>query len=145
MSEYSTQKSDKVEYIDDQLIVSQAKQFIKDRFEKGKHHVACVLYTSNDVYRALHLDSNGFDICAEPIAIGQAIVERAESLLKIVSVHWTGNLRDEPTVVSPCGNCAQLMAEIAPALEVLVNTGDQIKSVRAEDLLPYRYQKPCAD
>ncbi len=132
------------EFITAADLVRAAKNLILDRYEQGRHHVATALRCNQDVYFGLHLDTQGIDTCGEPSAISAAIVAGKTRFDLIVSVHWTGNSGDEPTIITPCGNCRHLLLDIIPHVEVLVPKGnmDGYKMVTPASLLPYAYQKP---
>lgn len=133
----------KLEDTDGVFLVKRACDLIRRNFASGRHHVACVLETETAFYGGLHLDSDGMDICAEPVAISQALIQGDTALRRIVSVHWDGDSRSDPTVVPPCGNCRHLLLRYAPTVDVVVaaRRGD-IKVMKASELLPMAYVKP---
>lgn len=143
MKSYEYKLSSSEQLVHDEFVIKQAFDLIKKRYVKNKHHVACVLYCGGSVYSSLHLDNDGFDICAEPIALSNALYKQETQFDKIVSVFWNGDNSCEPKIVSPCGNCRQIMAEHTPDLEVILlnKNGDIIKK-KASELLPEIYTKP---
>ena len=74
--------------------------------------------------------------CAEFIAIGTAISAGEREFDTIVAVHE----KARNGVVSPCGNCRQMLFEYCPDIRVIVNNdeGELIK-VSIRDLLPFAY------
>jgi cytidine deaminase len=72
--------------------------------------------------------------CAELVVIGAAAAQGAYELDTIVAV---GD-RDRG-VVSPCGRCRQVLFDYFPALNVIVGSGDQLRTVSITDLLPETY------
>ena len=74
--------------------------------------------------------------CAEFIAIGTAISAGEREFDTIVAVHE----KARNGVVSPCGNCRQMLFEYCPDIRVIVNNdeGELIK-VPIRDLLPFAY------
>lgn len=128
----------------DSFLVQQANRHIKEHYKQGRHHVACILMCGRDVYKSLHLDSFGHDICAEPTALVNALAAGETSFLKLVSVFWSGREGDNPVVVAPCGNCRQILSEYAPDLLVICPdpSGQGTVSMTASDLLPLTYRKP---
>ncbi|GAA2435560.1 cytidine deaminase [Streptomyces mauvecolor] len=72
--------------------------------------------------------------CAELVVIGAAAAQGAYELDTIVAV---GD-RDRG-VVPPCGRCRQVLFDYFPALNVIVGSGDQLRTVSITDLLPETY------
>jgi cytidine deaminase len=99
--------------------------------------VGCaVLCKNGKIYKGVNCDGiNGS--CAEYITIGIAISAGEREFDTIVAVHD----KQLNFVVSPCGNCRQMLFEYCPDKKVIVNdeTGKMIK-VRARDLLPFPWQ-----
>lgn len=125
-------------------LVKRAQDLIRERYEAGRHHVAAVLLCADRYYTSLHLDNPGFDICAEPTALAEALFNKEERFDMIVSVFWNGDASVDPVIVSPCGNCRQVLCTFAPDLEVIVGmSNSKVKSLRASELLPSCYSKPA--
>jgi len=120
------------------------KKHLKENFRPGVHHVACALMIDDKVFYGLHLDvSGGFDVCAEPIAISNAISSTGDIVLKsgtIVVVAWDGQSSTEPWVITPCGNCRQILNEYTIDLNILIND-DEFITLPLSKLLPYPYKK----
>ncbi|MFE1825881.1 cytidine deaminase [Streptomyces yangpuensis] len=72
--------------------------------------------------------------CAELVLIGAAAAQGIYALDAIVAV---GD-RDRG-VVPPCGRCRQVLLDYFPAIEVIVGTGDRVRSVPIGELLPESY------
>ena len=123
-------------------LANQAKSLIKDKYKAGKHHVACILLCNENVYEGLHIDTDGIDTCAEPTAIAAAVLAGETNFDKIVSAYWSGNENEEPTIVSPCGNCRQTLFDIASEIQVIVPDADGVSIRSIEELYPSAYQKP---
>jgi len=125
------------------FLVAEAKDAIKRHFKKNVHHVACVLVCSGKRYIGLHLDNDGFDICAEPVAISDALKHGETDFAKMVSVFWSGTKGEEPQIIRPCGNCRQIISEHIPNVEVVIgeDAGKYISKL-GMDLMPDPYRKP---
>ena len=122
-------------------LLEDAIAYTMARYEPNRHHVICVLATGRKLYRASHLDtSGGLDVCAEPIALSNAISEGDEDSVSLISVAWDGNDDTEPWVITPCGNCRQILSEYAPNLRVIID-GDTLETATIAELLPYPYSK----
>lgn len=72
--------------------------------------------------------------CAELVALGAARAAGARTLTSIVAVgnHGRG-------VRNPCGRDRQVLADLHPGIRVVVVTGEGVRSVAVEDLLPLAY------
>ncbi len=126
-----------------QIQIEKASDAIKKNYQKGVHHVACLLTCGDNDYYGLHVDSHGIDTCAEPTAIAAAKLAGETSFDTIVSVYWSGRPEQEPEVVPPCGNCRQTLYDIAPRISVILvdQNGEHVTKTITE-LFPFAYQKP---
>lgn len=98
--------------------------------------VACALISkSGAMYVGVCASVGSNTFCAETNAIGSMISEAEFEIEKIVAV-WK-NEEDETFVISPCGNCRQLMCEIHPNNLKTMVLLDRNKEVRLKDLLPH--------
>ncbi|MFH1158824.1 MAG: cytidine deaminase [Pseudomonadota bacterium] len=90
-------------------------------------------------------DVGCLSVCAEPIAIAEAVKQPDKKIETIVAVyHMPGR---DPCVVSPCGQCREIIADYAPECSVILRepgTTDLFK-VKASDLLPLRYAEYWQD
>lgn len=119
-------------------LIQQAAAVVKPRKTKGGlfADVGCALLSAEDkVYLGVCADSGSNVFCAEQNAIGSMIADGVYRIAKIVAV-WKD---EEGTVhvLSPCGNCRQMMLEIDEgnlAAEVIL---DRDKTVTLAELLPY--------
>lgn len=74
--------------------------------------------------------------CAEQVALGNAIAHGEREFVTIVAVRG----KDGKEVISPCGNCRQILSDYAPNCEVIISTGNTLGKVRAKQLLPFAYE-----
>lgn len=72
--------------------------------------------------------------CAEYIAMGTAITAGEREFDTIVAVR---SPEKNNTLISPCGNCRQMLMQYAPDIKVLIQTEDGIQKVCIKELLPY--------
>ena len=123
----------------DHKLIDLALAVLRENFDDGvyRHTVGCALRCKNGkVYQGV----NCYAIhgsCAEYITMGSAISAGERAFDTIVAVHD----KQEGYVVSPCGNCRQMLFEYCPDIMVLVRdeVGELIK-VRARDLLPFAWE-----
>ena len=122
---------------DRELIGTALATLAKD-FDDGVyyHTVGAAIRCKNGhVYSGVNCDGI-HGSCAEFIAIGTAISAGEREFDTIVAVHE----KARNGVVSPCGNCRQMLFEYCPDIRVIVNNdeGELIK-VSIRDLLPFAY------
>ncbi|MCL1972160.1 MAG: cytidine deaminase [Endomicrobia bacterium] len=98
---------------------------------------SAVLCASGKIYRGANIEnaSYGLTNCAERGALFNA-VSAGEKNIEAVAV-WTksGN-------VFPCGACRQVILELAPDADVVINKNNKdIVVINIKDLLPYSFSK----
>jgi cytidine deaminase len=118
-------------------LVSQASEHLKQNYKKNEHHVASALRCGKDIYLSLHLDTKGFDVCAEPIALSKALEDKQVQFDYIVAVIM--NDTGEIDIVSPCGNCRQMLLQYCPTVKVILRSEGNTGVITANELLPYPY------
>lgn len=122
---------------EDQKLIEAAREVLRRNYHPVKHSVgAAVLCSSGRIYTGINVEACGYGPCAEPIAIGAAFTNGEREILAIVAVHKRG---DTYPVLSPCGNCRQLLVDYAPEAMVIFNYDGQEVKARARDLLPGAY------
>lgn len=122
----------------DQNLIEIALKCLNDNFDDGvyNHTVGCALLCkSGKIYKGVNCDGI-HGSCAEYITMGIAISNGEREFDTIVAVHD----KAPNCVVSPCGNCRQMLFEYCPDIKVVVNdeNGNLIK-VTAKDLLPFAW------
>ena len=123
----------------DQQLIDAASSVLEQNYDAERHTVgAAVLTGSGKIYSAVNVESVGYGPCAEPIAVGSAISAGERELLRIVAV---GNEKVPHSLLSPCGNCRQLLSEYAPDCMVIIDRPTGPVKVRVGDLLPEAYRK----
>ena len=123
----------------DRELINIGLQVLADNFDDGvyNHTVGCALLCKNGkVYKGVNCDGI-HGSCAEYITIGIAISSGEREFDTIVAVHE----KHLNGVISPCGNCRQMLFEYCPEIKVIVNddNGNLIK-VKAKDLLPFAWK-----
>lgn len=96
---------------------------------------AALLAESGRVYTGCNIEnaSYGLTCCAERNAIFAA-VGAGERRFKMLAV-----AADSSEPVAPCGACRQVIAEFGIPLVVMGNLKEAIKTMTAEELLPYGF------
>ncbi|MBC7250966.1 MAG: cytidine deaminase [Anaerolineae bacterium] len=122
---------------EDQKLIEAAREVLRRNYHPVKHSVgAAVLCASGRIYTGINVEACGYGPCAEPIAIGAAFTNGEREIRAIVAVHKRG---DTYPVLSPCGNCRQLLVDYAPEAMVIFDYDGQVVKARARDLLPGAY------
>jgi cytidine deaminase len=123
----------------DKNLITLGLEVLKSNFDDGvyNHTVGCAILCKNgNIYKGVNCDGI-HGSCAEFITIGIAISAGEREFDTIVATH------DKALngVVSPCGNCRQMLYEYCPDIKVIVNdeNGSLIK-VKARDLLPFAWE-----
>jgi cytidine deaminase len=124
----------------DRELIAAGLEVLERNFDDGiyNHTVGCALLCKNGkIYTGVNCDGI-HGSCAEYVTVGMAISAGEREFDTIVAVHD----KAPNFVVSPCGNCRQMMLEYCPDINVIVNDeqGNLIK-VRARDLLPFAWQR----
>ena len=121
---------------EDKELISAAVEVIKRNYRDPRHTVgAAVLAESGKVYVGVNVDSCGYGPCAEPIAVGTAISNEERTFKRIVAVGG----RDGENLMSPCGNCRQLILDYAPDAEVILMHEGKAMKASIKDLIPDSY------
>jgi cytidine deaminase len=123
----------------DHDLIKRALLVLEKNFDDGiyNHTVGCAIRCKDGrVYEGVNCDGI-HGSCAEYITMGIAISAGERDFDTIVAVHE----KARNSVVSPCGNCRQMLFEYCPDILVIVNDeeGNLIK-VRARELLPFAWE-----
>ena len=123
----------------DKELIKIGLKVLEENFDDGvyRHTVGCALLCKNGkIYKGVNCDGI-HGSCAEYITIGTAISAGEREFDTIVSVHE----KNVNGVVSPCGNCRQMLFEYCPEIKVILNDdeGNLIK-VKIKDLLPFAWK-----
>lgn len=123
----------------DRELIRVALECLEKNFDDGvyNHTVGCALLCSDGkVYTGVNCDGI-HGSCAEYITMGIAISDGQREFDTIVAVHE----KAKNGVLSPCGNCRQMLFEYCPNIKVIVNDDDgNLVKVKAADLLPFAWQ-----
>ncbi len=122
----------------DRELIRLGLEVLESNFDDGvyNHTVGCALLCKNGkIYKGVNCDGI-HGSCAEYITVGIAISDGARDFDTIVAVHEKAH----NSVVSPCGNCRQMLFKYCPDIKVIVNDeGGNLIKVKARDLLPFAW------
>ena len=123
----------------DRELIKLALEVLSVNFDDGvyNHTVGCALRTTDGkIYKGVNCDGV-HGSCAEYITMGIAISAGERKFDTIVAVHEKAT----NCVLSPCGNCRQMLFEYCPDIKVIVNDENgQLIKVAARDLLPFAWK-----
>ena len=123
----------------DKDLIDAALEVLKANFDDGiyNHTVGCALMgRSGIIYKGVNCDGI-HGACAEYITMGIAISAGEREFETIVAVHDKALNH----VLSPCGNCRQMLYEYCPDIKVIVNDENgELTKIKARDLLPFAWQ-----
>lgn len=96
---------------------------------------SAVLTSTGKVFKGTNIENSSFSLtnCAERSALFNAI-SNGEKDIEAVAI-WT-----EKGDVFPCGACRQVILELAPQADIIINesNGDSI-ILKISDLMPYKF------
>ena len=123
----------------DKKLIKIALEVLEKNFDDGvyNHTVGCALLCKNGkIYSGVNCDGI-HGSCAEYITIGTAISAGEREFDTIVAVHD----KQPDYVISPCGNCRQMLFDYCPDIKVIVKDDDgEVVKVTVRDLLPFAWQ-----
>ena len=131
---------------EDLKLIRTAEEAIKKGYRENWHSIGAALRTRDGlIFPSIHFDANvgRIAICAEPIAMANAIMSGHEKLDTIVAVKHPNEKRGRPDfeVVSPCGMCREMITDYDPDTKVIIKTAEGLKKMYMRDLLPYKYKE----
>ncbi len=123
----------------DKELIKIALKTLENNFDDGiyNHTVGAAIRCKNGkVYSGVNCDGI-HGSCAEYITMGTAISSGEREFDTIVAV------RDKAPnyLVTPCGNCRQMLIEYCPDIKVILNdNNNQMVKVDIKDLLPFAWK-----
>ena len=121
--------------------IEKAAELLKQAYAPySKFHVGCVVVTeTGKEFLGCNVENASFSatICAERVAIGQAVAAGEKKISQIYLI----TSADRPCF--PCGVCLQVISEFGTEVEVISASNDQktIKKFKLKDLLPHIYDR----
>lgn len=93
---------------------------------------AAVLAEDGRIYTGCNVENAAFGatLCAERVAVGQAVAAGQRRLVAVAVV------ADTPSPTTPCGTCRQVLSEFASDTVVIVDNGKERWRFPLERLLP---------
>ena len=130
----------------DRALIDAASDAIRKRYRYDWQEVGAALrLRSGEIFTGVSLDAylGRMAVCAEAVALGQAVTEGYSGIDTIVAVrHPAPDEKErEIAVVSPCGACRELIADYDRNARVIVPGPDGPESVKIDELLPNKYSR----
>jgi cytidine deaminase len=128
---------------DDLALIETARDVLRRHHRPFWHTVAAALRSRDgQVWTGLHLGATvgRLSVCAEPIALGRAILQGDGSIAVAVAVRYPKPEEEDQSiaVVPPCGACREMLADYDPDALVIV---PGLAKVRSRVLLPMPYRR----
>lgn len=126
----------------DRELIRAALNALERSFDDGIYHHtvgAAIRCKSGKVYAGVNC-AGVHGACAEYVVMGMAVSAGEREFETIVAAHE----KMPNGVLSPCGNCRQMLFEYCPEIKVLLNDDEgKLVKVSVRDLLPFAW-KPVA-
>ncbi len=130
----------------DHELIAAAHQTLTRHYRPFWHMVAAAVRSLDGrIWTGIHLGTTvgRMSVCAEPIALGRALLEGDGTLDTIVAVrHPKPEETDrELAVVSPCGACRELVLDHWPDAMIILKNRNGLIKIPAGSLLPAPYRR----
>ena len=124
-------------------LIEAARAVMRQHHRPFWHTVAAALRDADGrIWTGLHLGTTvgRLSICAEPVALGRAILGGSGRVVTAVAVRYPKPEEEaqEIAAVAPCGACRELLVDHAPECWVIVPGGVKLP---ISALLPLPYQR----
>lgn len=123
-------------------LISETRKKLEEVFEftngSRRHTVAAgILGESGKMHFGVNCDSI-HGTCAEIVAIVNSVIAKEKNLKTIVAVNIRSS-NEYDMILSPCGNCRQVLFENYPDIDVILVNNDHYIKVKINELLPFQY------
>ena len=120
--------------VEDRALVRAAQEALRRGFEQHRHTVGAAVRTrSGAIFLGVSVEGI-HGPCAEPVALGAAMTSGEREIDSMVAVARRG--RSYP-VLSPCGNCRQLLFDYAPRATVIARfPNGRVARLKVTESLP---------
>jgi cytidine deaminase len=130
----------------DRALVEAASEAIRRRYRYDWQEVGAALrLRSGKIFTGVSLDAylGRMAVCAEAVALGQAVTEGEMGIDTIVAVrHPAPEEKGRAiAVVSPCGACRELIWDYDRNARVIVPSPDGPQAVGIGELIPNKYSR----
>lgn len=127
--------------IDERLLIEKAREAMELSYSPYSHFAvgAALLTSDGGIYQGANVENASYPcgMCAERNAIYHAMME-GKTIDDFIALAIIGDSED---VISPCGQCRQVLSELFPANApiYLANTEGSVKQTSIAELLPFAF------
>lgn len=127
-------------------MIAAANAVLAAHYKPFWHTVAAAIRSRDGrVWTGVHLGTTvgRLAVCAEPVALGRAILQGDGTVATVVAVRHPkpDEIDREMAVVSPCGACRELLLDHAPDALVLLRGAEGLIKLPVLSLLPLPYRR----
>lgn len=126
----------------DHDLIAAAGAAVDAVYRSGWHFVGAAVRTAaGAIYTGVNLQTyvSRIAVCAEPIALGQAVLAGDGPVVRSVAVFKAGP-DDPPRVCSPCGMCREMLNDYGgESVEIIVPGEHGARTLTGPELLPIKY------
>ena len=123
----------------DRELIQAALDALSRNFDDGIYHHtvgAAIRCANGKIYSGVNC-AGVHGACAEYVVMGMAVSAGERAFDTIVAAHE----KMPNGVLSPCGNCRQMLVEYCPEIKVIVNDDEgRLVKVGVRDLLPFAWK-----
>ena len=118
-------------------LIEVARSTINSIPKSDNHSVASAALSANgQVFSGVNVFHFTGGPCAELVVLGVAAAAGTQKLTHIVAVGEDGQ---EGVIMSPCGRCRQVLRDLHPGINVILQNPERAVAVSINELLPYAY------
>jgi len=130
----------------DHALIAAANDVLARHYRPFWHSVAAAVRgLDGRIWTGIHLGATvgRMSVCAEPIALGRALLEGDGTVEAVVAVRHPkpDEIDREMAVVSPCGACRELILDHWPDALVIVKDAGELLKLPIRALLPRPYRR----
>lgn len=130
---------------DDIELIESAARIIRKGYKENWHGIGAALRsTDGEIFSSINIDANvgRVGVCAEPIALANAIMAGKKKFDTIVAVRHLGREKEgkDYEVVSPCGMCREMITDYDDETKVIASKDGKLLKVLVADLLPLKFE-----
>lgn len=122
----------------DYKLIEIAKNNLSINYDYPFRTVSTAIMTmSGKIITSLNLRFSGYGICAEGAAFASYLNMYEDQVIRVVTV---GGEAPDWKILNPCGNCRQMIAELAPECKIIGRNGSELLLIDVMELLPYPHR-----